>query len=190
MFNSKDGYGWVSRLVHWAMAIAIIGMFALGLWMRELDYYSPYYKSAPDLHKSIGLVLLLLLVFRFVWRLLNQEPAGDTLTPLERRASAAVHWGFYPLLLALMTAGYFISTADGRPIAVFGLFDVPALVTRKGMEVTAGFIHYWLAFTVIGVAALHAGAALYHHFVKRDNILHRMTVGRSRPGTKSRGELQ
>ena len=185
MFNSRDGYGWVSRLIHWAMAAAILGMFALGLWMRDLDYYSPYYKSAPDLHKSIGLVLLALLVFRFVWRLINQEPASDTLTPLERRASAAVHWGFYPLLLALMAAGYFISTADGRPITVFGLVDVPALVTRKGMEATAGLIHYWLAFSVIGIAALHAAAALYHHFVKRDDTLRRMTVGRSIPRNKT-----
>ena len=180
MFNTKDGYGLVARLLHWAMAIAIIAMFALGLWMRELDYYSPYYKSAPDLHRSIGIVLFCILAFRFAWRLANPEPADTELTTFERLASRTVHWGFYPLLFALMIAGYFISTADGRPITVFGLFDVPALITEKGMEKIAGAVHYYLAFLTIGIAAIHAAGALYHHFIKRDGVLLRMVTGKNR----------
>lgn len=183
MFNTHDRYGIVARLLHWAMAVAIIAMFALGLWMRELDYYSPYYRIAPDLHKSFGIVLFVLLVFRLFWRLVNPDPGKEDLSVLERRASTLVHWGFYPLLFALMTAGYFISTADGRPISVFGLFDVPAVVRQKGLEIIAGQIHYYLAFLTIGIASFHALAAFYHHFKKRDAVLLRMLSGKHRPQT-------
>lgn len=171
MFNTAERYGWVARLLHWVMALAIFSMFGLGLWMRELDYYSPYYKSAPDLHKSIGLVLLVVLVFRLIWKLVNKSPVHEDITPFERKASHFVHLILYPLLFVLMIAGYFISTADGRPILMFGAIEVPALVNRKGLEAVAGIIHYYIAFVIIAVAVFHAFAALYHHFVKRDGVL-------------------
>ena len=139
--DTAAGYGLVTRVLHWTMAVAIFGMFALGLWMVGLDYYSPYYNSAPDLHRSIGIILLIALTFRFVWRLVNPKPDDSELSPLERKASQVVHWGFYPLLFALMISGYLISTPDGRPIDVFGLFSVPSLIQSKGLEDTAGFVH-------------------------------------------------
>src|SRR5262245_22940319 len=95
------------------MAVAIFAMFVLGLWMGNLNYYSPYYNSAPDLHRSVGIILLIALVIRFVWRLINPKPDGSELLPIERKASHVAHWGFYPLLFALMVSGYLIST-DGR----------------------------------------------------------------------------
>jgi cytochrome b561 len=175
--NTLTGYGAVSRLVHWLMALAIPAMFALGLWMRTLDYYSPYYKSAPDLHKSIGLMLLALLVLRFIWRQLNTEPDNSHLTPFERLISILVHLGLYGLLLALFVSGYLISTADGRPIEIFGLIPVPATLQLPQQEDLAGLIHEWLAYAVIGLAAVHALAALKHHFIDRDHTLRRMWSG-------------
>ena len=172
--NTKNGYGFVARLIHWVMAFAIFAMFALGYWMMTLTYVSPYYKTAPDLHRSIGLVLLTLLLVRFVWKLLNPTPSTSDLSELEHKGSAVVHWLFYALLLAVMVAGYLISTADGRAISVFGLFDVPSLYAQKGLEKTAGKLHWILAYLTIALAALHAGAALWHHFVKKDNVLMRM----------------
>ncbi len=172
--NTKNGYGLVARMLHWGMALAIFGMFALGYWMMTLTYVSPYYKSAPDLHRSIGLVLLALLLFRFVWKLFNKAPDTSDLTPLEHKGSSLLHWGFYALLLTVMIVGYFISTLDGRSISVFGLFDVPSVYTQKGMEKLAGKLHWILAYLTIALAALHAGAALWHHFIKKDNVLKRM----------------
>ena len=60
--NSSSRYGWVSIFMHWGVALAVFGLFALGLWMVGLDYYSTWRKDAPDLHKSIGLVLLAVMV--------------------------------------------------------------------------------------------------------------------------------
>lgn len=177
--DTHDGYGLISRLLHWGMAVAIFALFALGWWMVGLDYYSPYYRSAPDLHRSVGLVLLVVLAGRFFWRLLNPKPDDSELKPLERSVSKLVHWGFYPLLLALMVSGYFISTLDGRPIDVFGLLSVPSLVEAKGLEDTAGLVHEWLAYLTIALALLHAAGAMKHHLFDKLNTLTRMWSGPS-----------
>jgi cytochrome b561 len=175
--DTSAGYGLLTRLAHWIMAAGIIGMFVLGLWMVTLSYYSPYYRTAPDIHRSVGILLLILLVARFGWRLVNPKPDESELSPLERAASRVVHWGFYPLLFALMASGYLISTADGRPIEVFDWFSVPALVHRKGMEESAGEIHEILAYLTIAVVVIHAAASLKHHFIDRSRIFTRMWSG-------------
>jgi cytochrome b561 len=169
--DTSAGYGLVTRLVHWIMAVGIIALFFLGLWMVTLTYYSPYYTSAAHIHRSVGMLLLFLLALRFFWRLANPKPDEHELSPLERTAARLVHWGFYPLLLALMVSGYLISTADGRPIEVFDWFSVPAL------EDTAGEVHEILAYVTMVVVALHAAASLKHHFIDRSSILMRMWSG-------------
>jgi cytochrome b561 len=175
--DTTAGYGLPTRIVHWVMTVAIIGMYVLGLWMVDLNYYSPYYRSAPDLHRSVGMLLLAALVVRFVWRLFNDKPSDEELSRFERFTSQIVHWGFYLLLLALMVSGYLMSTADGRPIEVFDWFSVPALVHDKGMEKTAGEVHELLADITMILVLLHAAAALKHHFLDRSRVLTRMWSG-------------
>jgi len=175
--DTASGYGLTTRAIHWIMAVAIIGMYVLGLWMVDLNYYSPYYQSAPNLHRSVGILLLILLTVRFGWRLANVHPADDELSTAERWAAKLVHWGFYPLLFALMISGYLMSTADGRPIEVFDWFKVPAIIEDKGMEKTAGEIHETLANITMLVVLLHAIAALKHHFFDRSRVLTRMLSG-------------
>lgn len=175
--DTETGYGLVSRVVHWVMAVAIFALFGLGYWMVDLDYYSPYYKTAPDLHRSAGIILLILLILRVGWRAINVKPDDTALKPLERRASRIVHVGFYPLLALLMVSGYFISTLDGRAIDVFGLFSVPSVFEEKGLEDTAGFVHSWLAYITIAVALVHAAGALKHHFADHGDTLTRMWSG-------------
>jgi cytochrome b561 len=175
--DTAAGYGLLTRLTHWVMALGVIGLFVLGLWMVTLNYYSPYYNTAPHIHRSVGILLLILLVLRFGWRLVNPRPDDSELAPWERMASRVVHWGFYPLLLALMVSGYLISTADGRPIEVFDWFSVPSLVQKKGLEDAAGEVHEILSYLTIAVVALHAAASLKHHFIDRSRILVRMWSG-------------
>jgi cytochrome b561 len=175
--DTSAGYGLVTRLTHWVMAVAILAMFALGLWMVTLTYYSPYYTVAPDIHRSVGMLLLIALALRLVWRLVNPKPDEDELSPFERTASRIVHWGFYPLLFALMVSGYLISTADGRPIEVFDWFSVPSLVRQKGLEETAGEVHEILSYVTVAVVVLHAAASLKHHFIDHSSILKRMWSG-------------
>lgn len=174
--NSPAQYGLVSILLHWLVAITVFGLFGLGYWMVGLDYYSAWYKAAPHLHKSIGLLLFAVMLGRMVWRRLSPPPAspanhGD----LTRLASRSGHALLYVGLFALMLSGYLISTADGRGIEVFGWFEVPATLTIiPDQEDVAGQAHKYLAWSLVIFAGLHALAALKHHFLDRDPTLLRM----------------
>jgi cytochrome b561 len=174
--NSPSRYGLVSILMHWLVALAVFGLFGLGYWMVGLDYYSSWYKTAPDLHKSIGLLLFAVMLLRLLWRWLSPPPSAlPNHGRMTRLASTLGHGFLYLGLLVLMLSGYLISTADGRPIEVFGLFSVPATLTAiPNQEDVAGLVHEYLAWALVIFAGIHALAALKHHFIDRDRTLVRM----------------
>ncbi len=174
--NSTSSYGWVSILLHWLVALLVFGLFGLGLWMVGLDYYSSWYRAAPDLHKSIGLSLFALMLLRVFWRLFSPAPAPlASHSARTRLASRVGHLLLYLGLFGVMFSGYLISTAEGRGILVFGLFEVPASLTGlPDQEDLAGVIHEYLAWALVILAGLHALAALKHHFIDRDATLQRM----------------
>jgi len=181
LLNNSSAYGIVPIVIHWLSAAVILAMFCLGFWMVDLDYYSSWYRRAPDIHKSVGILFAVVFAVRLVLRIATPTPvpvAGTTVW--ESLASRAMHRLFYFLIACLLTAGYLISTADGRPISVFGWFEVPATITAiPDQEDQAGEIHWYLALTVVILAALHALAALKHHFFDHDATLRRM-LGRIR----------
>ncbi len=172
--NTKSRFGWVSIIIHWLMALAIFGMFGLGVWMVGLDYYDPWYHRSLWVHQSIGMLLLFLLVFRIVWRLTNLVPEIMGLW-WEKLVAIWVHRGHYVIMAALMVSGYLITTAYGRGVDIFGWFEFPALLPAdKGRETTLGFWHMLLAWGFMGYIGMHAGAALKHHFIDKDRTLTRM----------------
>ena len=174
--NSKSSYGWVAILVHWLMALGVFGLFGLGVYMVELTYYDAWYKGSLDLHKSVGITLAALLLFRFGWRLLGTQPepvAGSS--KAMNRVAHSVHKLIYLALIVIVTSGYLISTADGRAIEVFNLLAVPALPESvANQEDIAGKIHFYAAYGLIAVVVLHALGALKHHFIDKDKTLIRM----------------
>jgi cytochrome b561 len=172
--NSKERYGWVSIGIHWLMALAIIGMFVLGIWMVGLEYYDAWYHKAPWIHRSAGMLLLFLLIFRSVWRLTN--PVPEIMGAWwEKIIALWVHRAHYLFMFAVIISGYLISTALGKGVDLFGWFEVPALLpVDKGRETTAGTLHMYLAWGFMGYVAMHAAAALKHHFIDRDITLLRM----------------
>lgn len=173
--NTETSYGLVAILLHWLMALGVFGLFGLGLYMVDLSYYDSWYRGSLSLHKSIGLFLAALLVLRIVWRQCNVRPADEPGQRWEQIVSHLTHTLLYVLMLSLMLSGYLISTADGRGIEVFELFEVPALPWAiDQQEDLAGLIHEYLAWSIIGLASVHALAALKHHFVNRDAVLKRM----------------
>jgi cytochrome b561 len=147
--------------------------------MVELDYYHAWYRRAPAWHKSFGLLLFGVMLIRVAWR--YSSPAPEPLgTDRQRRIASAAHRLLYLLLFAIVISGYLISTADGRPVEVFGLFSIPATISGlDGQEDIAGKVHQLLAFALIALAGVHALAALKHHFIDHDATLRRMLGGNS-----------
>ncbi|APC17187.1 cytochrome b [Pseudomonas frederiksbergensis] len=174
--NSSSRYGWVSIFLHWGVALAVFGLFALGLWMVGLDYYSSWRKEAPDLHKSIGLTLFAIMLLRVLWRFISPTPPPlQSYNRMTRLGAKLGHSFLYLSLFAVMIAGYLISTADGVGIPVFGLFEIPALISGLPDQADiAGAIHLYLAWALVILSGLHALAALKHHFIDRDATLARM----------------
>lgn len=176
MKNTASRYGLVSVLLHWLIGFAVIGMFAMGVWMVDLSYYSPWYHKAPALHKSIGTVLFVALVMRFLWRQLNPEvkPVASH-SAWEKQGAKLGHLLMYVLMFTLLVSGYLISTADGVGVPVFGLFELPATLHGLTNQADiAGVVHKYLGWVLMGVVAIHALAAVKHHLIDGDATLVRM----------------
>lgn len=195
---NRTRYTAVAIVLHWAVAIAILGMIPLGWWMGdalEVRATQAQAIAAFQLHKSIGLTVLLLSVARLVWRLMNPPPPlPEGMKPRERLAATATHWAFYFIIIAMPLTGWlYVSTGwsahDDRPLEVptlfFGLFQVPHLfglshmaeATRAALAGVFENAHSKMAWGVIGLAALHVAAALKHHLVDKDDVLARMVPG-------------
>lgn len=174
--NTTSSWGWISILFHWLSALVIVGLFALGLWMVDLTYYDDWYRTAPDIHRSVGILLLIATVLRLLWRKSSVIPADlPSHKTWERQSAHIAHIAMYVLLFAIMISGYLISTADGRSIHVFNWFEIPAsLHGITNQEDIAGEIHFYLAVALISLAVIHSAGALKHHFIDRDNTLKRI----------------
>lgn len=169
-------YSVAMRILHWLSAVLVIGLFAVGLWMRNLSYYDSLYQVLPFWHKNVGFLLLALILLRLAVRAgTAQPPPLPSHKAWERALAAGVQWLLYGLLFGLFISGYLIATADDRPASFFGWFDIPVLVSSfPNQEDVAGLFHEYLAWSLIGWSALHALAALKHHLLDKDATLKRM----------------
>lgn len=174
--NTERSYGLVAIAIHWLTAITVIGLFALGWWMVDLTYYDDWYRTGPYIHKSIGIIVAAVFIFRVIWRVVNVEPKlPNSVVSWEKKIATLVHMSLYGLVFLIVISGYLISTADGRAIEVFNWFEIPAFVTPiENQEDLAGDIHFYLASALMTLVALHGLAALKHHFLNKDATLKRM----------------
>tara|TARA_B100001105_G_scaffold251465_1_gene241249 strand:- start:1089 stop:1604 length:516 start_codon:yes stop_codon:yes gene_type:complete len=161
---------------HWLTVCLVVGLFAIGIYMVELSYYDPLSRRLPDLHRSIGILLAVVLVFDFVSRLLQVSPGVLSSHSLaELRLAKTVRWILRLLIGLVVISGYLISTAKGASIPVFEWFSVPATITFiPDQEDVAGLAHMLLAYLLVFIAAGHASAAIKHHFIDKDTTLKRM----------------
>ena len=161
--NTVQAYGLISRLLHWVMAVLIVGLFALGLYMMSLDYTNPWSTTAPMLHLGFGVLTAILLIIRLAWRLLNTRP--DITGKLWQRHTALwVHRAFYILIATIVLSGYLITTADGKALSVFGWFTIPATVHGyPNQEDIAGLVHEISSYICIVLVVIHSLAAIKHY---------------------------
>ena len=164
------------RILHWLTGLLIMGLFAVGLWMRSLSYYDSLYQILPFWHKSVGFLLLALVLVRLSVRFSSSLPPPlPSHKSWERTLACLTQWLLYGLLFIMFSSGYLIATADDRPASFFGWFDIPVLFNAfPNQEDVAGLVHEYAAWALIGLSVLHGLAALKHHFLDKDVTLKRM----------------
>lgn len=176
--NSDERYGLPAILLHWAMAVLLVVLIAMGLYMVGLpDVGFDREKITLILvHKALGMLALLAVVLRLAWRVGNVLPrlvAG--LPDWQQVAARFVHLALYGLMFALPVTGWLMSSAGGYPVSIFGWFDLPDIVPLNEARFHLWIaVHRWLAYAMILLVVLHAAAALAHHFLFRDDTLVRM----------------
>ena len=173
--NTAGRYGSVAMLLHWLMALLLIGLLGLGLYMTGLPLGLQKLKFY-GWHKEFGILVLMLVIARVAWRVLNITPILPTHMPTwERFAANSAHYVFYLLMFALPITGWMMSSASGLPVSFFGVFVLPDLVSQNDqLQMLFIEIHKWLGYGLITILCVHIAAALQHHFIYKDDILRRM----------------
>jgi cytochrome b561 len=169
-------YSSTAILLHWLIALLIIGTFTLGLVMTDIPGLTPTKLRYVSWHKWAGVTVLGLAALRLLWRLGNKPPALPVSTQAwQQRAAHALHALLYVLILAVPASGYAFTLASGVPVTYLGLFKLPVLFPPDAaLKHVLREVHYWLDMSLAAAVALHVAAAFKHQFVDRDGLMGRM----------------
>ncbi len=177
-------YSHVAIALHWMIAISIIGQIALGFYMKTLPIGSMDQFTNFQLHKSVGISILLLTVVRLLWRLGHRPPPLPSHMKSWERAGAHIsHWGLYGLMFLIPLSGWALVSASplNFPTVLFGTVPWPHIPGLQGTPMAwYEGTHGLAALLMIALIVLHAGAALRHHFILKDGVLLRMIPWRSK----------
>jgi cytochrome b561 len=171
-------YTVTARVLHWIIAALVLIMIPLGIVIAN-EWGGPWQTPLYNLHKSLGAVILPLVVVRLIWRLTYPPaPLPADIPPTQQLAAHATHWALYALLIAQPLIGWIATSAYPAPLPVFGLFELPK-IWREDQPFSERLfaVHRWMGIALGGVATMHIGAALHHHFVRKDRVLMRMLTG-------------
>jgi cytochrome b561 len=170
-----DGYPATSKLLHWLVAICVLTTVPVAIAMTNVEK-GPTQDLLYNFHKSLGVLILLLMTLRLINRLAVGAPIPEPgIEPWQTTVSSIVHTALYVLLFAMPIVGYVANSAYGAPTPFFGLFNLPAAVGQNEALAKQLFaIHRWVGWLVVGIVLLHVGAALYHYFARHDTVLQRM----------------
>lgn len=180
--NTEQSYGLTAIILHWAIALLILGQILLGYLTQDLSDHPALQFDLYQWHKSVGFLILALALPRIVWSLASRplEPLSDT-PQWQTVASRTMHFVLLTLTLAVPLAGWAIASSSPLriPSYVFDLVVVPALPlpVSDAAETFWSMVHATLAYGTGLLVLLHAAAALDHHIRKRDPTLRRMLPG-------------
>lgn len=176
--NTVNKYGIISKTLHWLIAILIICAWIAGDYMVDLPNNDPVKFSLIDLHKSVGMAVLMLVIIRLSWRLYDGAPKFLGKSRILKIAANTMHYLLYVFMFIQPLSGWFMSSAAGYNPTFFGLFNFPGLVAKNSSMVeTYISVHDTSATILLVLFILHVSAALVHHFIFRDDTLRRITFG-------------
>ena len=181
MARIGTGYTHTAIALHWLAGLLILCGFTLGLSLKDLAI-SPQTLRLYGYHKWIGITVFLLAMARLAWRWSHPAPPPVAMPEWQRRAAAATHALLYAFMLVIPLSGWIYSSATGVEVVYLGLVPLPDLVPKdKALASALKAVHVTLNYTLLALVTVHAGAALKHHFVDRDDVLRRMLPFRPRP---------
>ncbi|EYD75036.1 putative cytochrome b561 [Rubellimicrobium mesophilum DSM 19309] len=174
--NGPETWGLVSRALHWLMAAGLLAMLPFGLWLARTQ---PSLGTLwlYGLHKSLGVMLLVLVLLRLVWHRLSPPPVmlSEGVAPWQLRLAATSHRALYALMLAVPLAGWSASSATGIDTVLFGRWTLPRIAPVSEAWDRRGFaLHLWLSVALAVLVAIHVAGALWRHWGHRDATLRRM----------------
>lgn len=170
--NMQQSYDSVAKILHWAIVILILPMLYYGFQAENLtrEERGAYFQS----HAGIGLIILVLMLARLVWRMGHPVPALPAGMPRwQQIASKASHHGLYLLVILQPLLGLLLTTTSKGNLKPFGLFGLH-IAQNDMLHEIGETLHGLNAWLITAVILLHTGAALYHHFIRHDNVLKRM----------------
>ncbi len=177
--SNATRYTPIAVVLHWLLALAIVGAFCVGVYMSDLPFSMTRVKLY-NWHKWAGVTILALSALRLLWRLANRPPADPPMPKWQVRAAHGVHLLLYVAFFAVPLTGWAMSSAKGFPIVWFGVLPLPDFVPKDhdlGELLTQ--VHGALAWGLALLVLAHVGAALKHQFIDRDGLLARMSLRRS-----------
>ncbi len=172
------GYTLIARILHWLTALLVLGMIPAGLLISHFEL-GPIGDVLYNLHKSVGPLLLFIVIIRLLYRFKHPPPPlPDDILPVQKLAAHFTHWALYLLVMAQSLVGWIGVSAYRAPIPFFGLFNLPPIWPEDRAFSNQMFVlHFWIAVALVIVIGMHVGAALFHHFIRKDRVLMRMVSG-------------
>lgn len=169
-------YTLTAILLHWLIALLIIGAFVLGLVMTDIPGFSPTKLKYYSWHKWAGVTVLGLAAVRLLWKLMNPAPAYPAgMKRWEKTAAHHLHLVLYVLMFAVPISGYFYTLSAGVPVVYFGVLPLPVFMApNPELKPLLKGVHYWLTMGLAALVVAHVGAALKHAFIDRDGVMRRM----------------
>jgi cytochrome b561 len=178
IFNTPQRYGAVAQFLHWSTAVFVVLAWVLGQTVDDLPKAVGLFA-----HVSAGLAVLAIVIVRLMWRLVDAPPKAEV-TPLGvwlDRAGRAAHLALYVLLIAVPVVGIVTQFGRGQPLPLFGLTEIVSpWPADRAFARSAKGLHETLSNVLLIIAAIHAVAALGHHWLLRDRTLARMLPGGAR----------
>jgi cytochrome b561 len=173
----ERGYGPVAKIFHWLIFALLVAQYTIGSIMPHIGRKT-LNEGWVAWHLSVGAAILLVIVLRFLWRLRNPVPVPSSIAPWERRLALITHWTLYALVFVMTVLGWAAANYRGWEVKFLGLVPLPALAPKGAPWAhEAGDIHNILVYVLLAFILLHVAGALFHYFVRRDQVLQRMLRG-------------
>lgn len=176
--NTTTEFGSLAKALHWLVAAGLLVLIYLGLEQAGLER-GPEKSEIRFIHASIAMTVLFLMTIRIIWRFLNDVPAHpDGMATWQRLTASVVHWGLYAAVFLQLVSGGMTVATGGKALPFFGLFSIPlpAAENRDNHEFWEE-IHEFAWRIVVVLIVIHVFGAIYNHFIAKNDVLRRMTIG-------------